>query len=71
MPNAKRSHKDKPEFQPLNPNDINQIWMIEEVLPNRYEIVHARSTLVLSTVLGSSKCKLEFGRMKKSQLFCL
>lgn len=71
MPKTNKFNKDKPEFQSWDPNNINQIWMLEEIFPNRYEIVHAVSTLVLECLFGTSKCKLEFGKWKNSQLFYL
>jgi hypothetical protein len=71
MPKTNKYGKDKPEFQELNPDNINQLWMFDEVSPNRYEIVHAVSTLVLEGIVGSNNCKLEFGKQKSSQLYFL
>jgi len=28
MPKTNKFFKDKPEFQPIDPNNINQLWMI-------------------------------------------
>lgn len=35
-------------FKPLDETSPEQIWMVEEVKSNHFEIVHAYSTLVLS-----------------------
>lgn len=48
-------------------NNVNQLWMIEEMQPNRYEIVHANSTLVLEWM--SNIFQLMFGKWKITQFF--
>ena len=58
MPKTKRYTKDKPNFCEHDPSDSNQLWMVEEVQPDRYEIVHALSTLVLECISGTNVCKL-------------
>ena len=71
MPETKKYLKDKPEFCPLDSSNNLQLWMIEEVQNQRYEIVHALSTLVVEAISGNNVCKLEFGKQKSNQLFYL
>jgi hypothetical protein len=52
------------EFKESRPD---QIWMIEEVQQNRYEIVHAYSTLILTA--NRKGAKLAYGTQNSSQLF--
>jgi tRNA/tmRNA/rRNA uracil-C5-methylase (TrmA/RlmC/RlmD family) len=56
-------------FATLNENRPDQIWMIEEVQPNKYEIVHAYTTFVLTT--SSKGVKLNYGYQSSDQLFFL
>lgn len=57
----------KLSFDELNESRSDQIWMIEEVQQNRYEIVHAFSTMVLTA--NRKGAKLAYGSQSKDQLF--
>ena len=48
-------------------NNIRQVWMIEEVQKEKWEIVHGISALVLENM--KSEMKLEFGKWRWDQLF--
>ncbi len=54
-------------FDAFKDSRPDQIWMIEEVQQNRYEIVHAYSTLVLTA--NKKGAKLAYGTQSSGQLF--
>lgn len=56
-------------FKPLDETSPDQIWMVEEIKNNRYELVHAYSTLVLSA--SKEAAWMAQGNWDASQLFFL